>query len=79
MTTKIIWNTKDPATPALIPLLIEDMGIGDNLVMPVGEAVKATAEYMERIIKEWDSPTIGQVMAAGHAFFDGYLAGMLNS
>ena len=84
MTTKTIihWNADDPATPALLDPLFEDMGIGadDDLRSESKEhkekAREALKNYLADIIKERENTTMGEMNTLGYAFYDGYLAGL---
>lgn len=82
MTTKLHWNADDPATPALLEPLFEDMGLGaDDKLMPESpdqkaEAREATKSYLLSILKSWDFVSMGDWNTFGYAFYYGYLAGL---
>jgi len=81
-TTKITWDARDPATPALLDPLFEDMGLGadDSLRSESREqkakAREATRNYLLEILKEWDFVSMGDWNTLGYAFYAGYLAGI---
>jgi hypothetical protein len=84
MTTKTIihWEADDPATPALLDPLFDDMGIGaDDTLRPESreqkeKAREALKNYLTGIINNWGNATMGEINTLGYAFYDGYLAGL---
>jgi len=83
MTTKLHWDKDDPATPALIDPLFEDMGIGadDELMTEIpeqkSEASEATKNYLLAILKNWDNDvTMGDWTVNAIPFYHGYLSGL---
>lgn len=84
-TAKITWNAEDPATPALLDLLFEDMGIGgDDDSRPESrehkeKAKEALKNYLIAIIKDWDNVSMGEVNKLAYAFYDGYLTGLTST
>jgi hypothetical protein len=88
MTTKTVihWDADDPASPALLDPLFDDMGIGkDDTLSPEGPEQKelareAAKNYFTKLIKERAEegacPTMGEVNVAGYMFYEAYLAGV---
>jgi hypothetical protein len=82
MVTKLRWNPEDPATPALIDSLLEDMGLGaeDELRSESpeqkAEAKEATKSYLLFIFNKWDFCSMGDWNSLGYPFYYGYLAGL---
>lgn len=83
MVTKLYWNAEDPATPALIDPLFEDMGLGaDDSLRPESpeqkiEAREATKSYLLSMLqkREFDV-NMGDWEGSGYDFYHGYLAGL---
>ena len=74
---KIHWDTSDPATPALVDALIEDMGViknDDPNSLVAAEATKrwCISEIQLRIQAE-DILTMGELNVDAFNYFDGYL------
>ncbi|MGA2669919.1 MAG: hypothetical protein ABSF21_00655 [Dehalococcoidia bacterium] len=83
MVTKLVWNAEDPATPALIDPLFEDMGIGaDDDLRPESseqkaEAREATKSYLLSMLKKREFDVdMGDWNTSGYDFYHGYLAGL---
>ena len=83
MATKLHWNAEDPASPALIDALFEDMGIGadDELRSESPEqkieAREATKSYLLSILQEREfNVSMGDWNTSGYDFYHGYLAGL---
>ena len=87
MTTKTVihWDADDPASPALLDPLFEDMGVGgDDDLRPESrehkeKAREALKNYLKGIIKNWENVTMGEINTLGYAFYDGYLAGLVGT
>lgn len=77
MTTKTIihWAADDPATPALVNPMLDDMGVGEEGTPEDLEVRAAIREYCLHIIHEWDMCTMGQLSVMAHGFWDGFEAG----
>ena len=74
---RISWRHEDPASPALIEPLMDDI-FGRYQEMDSrneSRAWKATYNYLLNMIKEPDSLfTMGDISDYGIGYFDGYLA-----
>jgi hypothetical protein len=83
MVTKLHWSADDPASPALIDPLFEDMGIGaDDDLRPESpeqktEAREATKSYLLSMLKKREfDVSMGDWNSSGYDFYHGYLAGL---
>ncbi|MGD0794946.1 MAG: hypothetical protein ABR958_05065 [Dehalococcoidales bacterium] len=81
MTTKrsyqLHWDKDDPATPALIEPLLDDMGLGEDGGKDELEAREATRKYMVELIKEEPGEyTMTIIEGEASSFYEGYLRGI---
>jgi len=80
------WEAADPASPALLDLLFDDMGIGkgdySRSESPEQKelAREATKNYFTEQIKDGSEEgaplTMGEVNQTAYVFYDAYLAGL---
>jgi hypothetical protein len=77
MTTEcyqVHWEADDPATPALLEPLLDDMGLGEDGGKDELEAREATKKYLAGLIQEQPGGwTMGALSFIGHGFDEGYL------
>jgi len=66
--TATSWHHEDPATPALIPAMLDDIGVD------AGAARESTHRYCLKMIKEEMGISMGDLQDTAAVFWDGYLA-----
>ena len=78
--TKIHWDNKDPATPALIEPMLDDERDLDRITDPIEkEATTKTIDYCKVRIKFYqdegmDALTMGEMSGEAQHFYDGFMA-----
>jgi hypothetical protein len=90
MTFSTIWDPDTPASPTLLDLLFDDMGLGEDDSLrsespeDKGLAREACRNYFTGVIKGTEeivgrSLSMGEINTQAYVFYDGYLAGLLRS
>lgn len=79
---RIHWNATDPATPALIDPMLDDIGVAENGNLESIVARDATREYCLLVLKdinlhcEGDMIMMGEMEEVAGNYSEGYLAGL---